>query len=104
MSDMAYEVRLSRRAVADLEAIYNKKNVQHSAPAEAWYLGLRDAVFSLENLSHRGMVAWDRPSLRQLLYGTRPHTYRILYAVDDAACVVSIVQIIHSARKPMKVT
>jgi toxin ParE1/3/4 len=101
---MAYKVRLSRRAIADLEAIYDEKNVRQSAPAEAWYLGLRDAVFSLEDLPHRGLLAWDRPSLRQLLYGTRPHTYRILYTVDDAAAVVSVAQIRHSARKPLKIT
>ncbi len=79
---MAYEVRLSPRAIRDLEFIYQEKNVLDSHPAQTWYLGLRDLIFSLESLPYRGARVWDRPTLRQLLYGDKPHVYRILYSID----------------------
>jgi hypothetical protein len=79
---MAYEVRLSPRAILDLVFTYQKKNVVDSPPAETWYLGLRDLIFSLESLPYRGPHARGRPTLHQLLYGDKPHVYRILYAID----------------------
>jgi toxin ParE1/3/4 len=99
---MTYEVRLSRRAVSDLEAIYDDKSVQLSPPAATWYLGLRDLIFSLEVSPYRGTIARDKPTLRQLLYGNKPHIYRILYTVDEPSATVNIAQVRHGARKQLR--
>ena len=71
MNDMAYGVRLSPRAILDLELIYQEKNALDSPPAETWYLGLRDLIFSLKSLPYHRPRAWDR-TIRQLPTETRP--------------------------------
>jgi plasmid stabilization system protein ParE len=98
---MAYEVRLSPLAVRNLVQIYRAIEAGTSHPAAEWYLGLRDAVCSLEDLPLRGRIAPDKPAFHQILYGNKPHFYRILYTIDEAAKVVNIAQIRHGARKPM---
>jgi toxin ParE1/3/4 len=99
---MAYEVRLSPLAIRNLVQIYKAIEADTSGPAAEWYLGLREAVFSLETLPMRGTVATDKPIFRQLLYGNKPHFYRILYTIDEAAKVVNLAQIRHGARKPLR--
>jgi toxin ParE1/3/4 len=87
--------------VKDLIKIYEAKEAATSRPAADWYLGLRDAVFALEHIPTRGTIAPDKPTLLQVLYGNRPHLYRILYKIDEANKVVNVAQIRHGARKPL---
>jgi mRNA-degrading endonuclease RelE of RelBE toxin-antitoxin system len=39
--------------------------------------------------------------LRQLLYGRRPHVYRIIYEIDEGNRIVSVLHIRHGARDVM---
>ena len=57
---MAYEVSLSRRATKDLLRIYADTHAATDRPAAEWYLGLRDTIFSLEDLPTRGTIAPDK--------------------------------------------
>jgi plasmid stabilization system protein ParE len=98
---MAYEVRLARRAIADLRAIYKYIEAESSDAANLWFRGLESAIFSLETEPSRGPVAPERKHLRYLLYGNKPHIYRILYAIDERAKIVSVAQIRHGARRPL---
>jgi mRNA-degrading endonuclease RelE of RelBE toxin-antitoxin system len=43
------------------------------------------------------MIA-ESSRLRHLLYGKRPHVYRIIYAIDQRRRLVSVVHIRHGAR------
>ena len=96
---MAYAVRLSPLAVRNLVEIYKVTEAETSRPAAEWYLGLREAVLSLEDLPLRGRIAPDKPALRQILYGNKPHLYRVLYTINEAARVVNVAQIRHGARE-----
>jgi toxin ParE1/3/4 len=42
------------------------------------------------------------PKLRYLLYGNKPHVYRILYRIDEKSRTVAIRHIRHGARTPIK--
>lgn len=97
---MEYRVRLAERAVSDLAAIYREKNAEISPPAARWFLGMRDAVLSLKTSPLRGALTSESSSLRHLLYGKKPHVYRIIYSVDDDAGMVNVAQIRHGARQP----
>ena len=52
-------------------------------------------------MPYRGAIAPENGELRQLLYGKRPHLYRIIYSVDEQAGEVRVAQIRHGARRPV---
>jgi toxin ParE1/3/4 len=99
---MAYEVRLATRAINDLRYIYRTIEAGTSQAAGLWFRGLESAIFSLETPPARGAVAPERPHLRHLLYGNKPHVYRILYTISQNPQVINIAQIRHGARQPLK--
>ncbi len=94
----AFRVELTNRASLDLEAIYDKTNVDSSAAAAAWFAELEEMVYSLERSPERGPRTQENRRLRQLLYGHKPHVYRIIYAVDRSANSVVVLHIRHGAR------
>jgi plasmid stabilization system protein ParE len=95
---MAYLVRLSDRALRDLELIYEYVQADQSDKASAWFNGLEKAIYSLERFPYRGAATGERRNLRHLLYGRKPHIYRILYIVDERRNAVNILHIRHGAR------
>jgi toxin ParE1/3/4 len=95
---MAYLVRLSDRALRDLELIYEYVHADQSDKAFVWFNGLEEAVYSLEKYPNRGAATRERSNLRQLLYGRKPHIYRIIYVVDESRNAVNILHIRHGAR------
>jgi toxin ParE1/3/4 len=99
---MAYEVRLARRAINDLRHIYKTIEAETSFAAEAWFRGMESLILSLEKHPARGAITAERPGLRHLLYGNKPHIYRIVYTIDESAKAVNIAQIRHGARRPLK--
>jgi plasmid stabilization system protein ParE len=101
---MAYEVRLARRAVVELRAIYKHIEAETSDAAGLWFRGLESAIFSLETGPSRSPIAPERKDLRHLLYGNKPHIYRILYTIDERAKIVYVAQIRHGARRPLHST
>jgi len=44
----------------------------------------------------------ENAGLRHLLYGNRPHIYRIIYSIDEQAGEVNVAQIRHGARFPFR--
>jgi plasmid stabilization system protein ParE len=99
---MVYRVELSRRAELDLQRIFGFINAGKSIGAARWFFGLQDRIQSLSTLVNRGMVTDYDPSLHYLLYGNKPHVYRILYRLDDRSGSIRIVHIRHGARKPIQ--
>ena len=95
---MKYLVRLTARALRDLEAIYNCIEGDASQHAFAWFNRLAKAIYTLERFPGRGMVISENKKLRHLLFGKKPHIYRIIYAVDKRNRVVNVLHIRHGVR------
>lgn len=95
---MPYLVRLSDRALRDLELIYEYVRAAQSDKASAWFNGLEEAIYSLEDYPNRGTVAPERSNLRHLFYGRKAGIYRIIYYVDERRKAVTILHIRHGAR------
>jgi toxin ParE1/3/4 len=105
-ANMAYSVELTARAASDLESLYLEKNAAESLDAARWYNGLEQAVYTLETRPHRCPSAPEtrkvKRQLRHLLYGAKPHIYRVIYEVDERRHMVWVLTIRHGARKPLK--
>lgn len=94
---MAYAVNLTARAERDLARLYEEINAADSEAARKWYLGLKKQILSLEKLPFRCALTPENKNLRQLLYGQRRNTYRVIYRV--AGIQVDVIHIRHGARK-----
>ena len=98
---MPYLVRLADRALRDMEAIYEFIDAEVSESAFAWFNDLAREIFSLERFPESGAVIRESKKLRHLLFGKKPSTYRIIYAVDKRNDVVNVLHIRHGARAPL---
>jgi toxin ParE1/3/4 len=98
---MKYLVRLTGRALRDLEATYNFVEGDASHHAFAWFNRLAKAIYSLERFPGRGLVIPENKKLRHLLFGKKPHIYRIIYAVDKRRHVVNVLHIRHGLRRSL---
>jgi len=96
---MEYQVQLTGPALQDLRDIYQYIRVEDSSAAEDWYIGLRATIFSLAQLPLRGsLLEEEDDTLRRILYGNKPHVYRILYKIDLKHRLVTVLHIRHGAR------
>ncbi len=98
---MAYKISFAHEAVADLEHIYQYLQADASSSAAKWYRGLEAAILSLQQLPQRCPTTPEHPTLRHLLYGNKPHIYRIIFSISEPESTVNIAQIRHGARKPI---
>ncbi|SPE26515.1 Plasmid stabilization system [Candidatus Sulfopaludibacter sp. SbA3] len=90
---MAFQVELTTRAKQDLDAILEWLLTQGAGEAGLrWFQELREAIASLSTLPHRCPNAPENADfpfeVRQLLYGHKPHQYRVLFTVDEPLVVV----------------
>ena len=95
---MAYRVELTGRASRDLREIYLRIHAEDSVQALAWFNGLEAMVYSLEEHPDRGAITPENKKLRHLLYGNKPHIYRVIYRVETRSKKVKVVHIRHGAR------
>lgn len=95
---MEYRIDLADRAQRDLFAIYEFIHAESSAKAFEWFRGLERLIFSLEDQPDRGTSLPGNAKLRQLLYGNKPHIYRIIYTVEKRSRTVFILHLRHGAR------
>lgn len=98
---MPYRIRLTDRALRDLEAVYEFVEADSSQAAFEWFNGLAETIYSLEQFPERGAIIPEDKKLRHLLFGKSPNTYRILYALDKRKNAVNILHIRHGARAPL---
>jgi mRNA-degrading endonuclease RelE of RelBE toxin-antitoxin system len=103
---MAYLVEFAARAVRDLEILYAEKNAAESPAAAGWFNGLENSVSSLAAYPNRCPRAPEgkklKRGLRNLLYGTRPHVYRVIYEVYESCKTVWVLHIHHGARMKLR--
>jgi toxin ParE1/3/4 len=98
---MSYLVNITARAERDFANLFESIHAQDSDSARKWYRALVNAVLSLEELPNRCPSAPENPKLRNLLYGRKPHVYRVIYRVLEKEKRVEVLHIRHRARRPM---
>lgn len=96
---MEYQVDFTDRANRDLDLIYTKINAEHSVAALKWFRELKRSIDTLENLPNRCPITRKQNELRHLLFGNRPHVYRVIFRVVEEQKCVLILTIWHSARQ-----
>jgi toxin ParE1/3/4 len=99
---MAYVVNITVRAERDLDHVYGNIDAEHSEVAPKWYRGLKEAILSLEEHPRRCPVTRKKDELRHLLYGHKPHVYRVIYRVLEKQKLVEVLHIRHAARRKLK--
>jgi plasmid stabilization system protein ParE len=99
---MAYVVNTTSRAQRDLASLYLEINGEYSDAAWKWYQGLKQAILSLEEQPRRGPITRERVHLRHLVYGRKPHTYRVIYRAREKQKQVEVLHIRHGARRKLK--
>ena len=99
---MACLVSLTVRAQRDLALLFDAINAGQSDAAVKWYGGLKEAILSLEEHPERCPETPENTKLRHLLYGHKPHVYRVIYRVTERHKQVDVLHIRHGARKRFK--
>jgi toxin ParE1/3/4 len=94
---MAYLINIAARAASDLEGIYLAIDAEQSDSAFRWFEGLQRVILTLERIPNRCPVTSESRDLRHLLYGKKPHVYRVIFSVDDQRKQVEILHIRHGA-------
>ncbi len=96
----AYHVRIMPRAKRDLAAIKHRIAAASSDAASRWYFTLKEAMRSLRDNPNRCPVTPENVNLRHLLYGNKPHVYRVIYRVVENRKEVDILSVRHGAQRP----
>ena len=99
---MAYRVEIVPRAQRDLLHLFERINARSSDAALIWYRGLKEAIRSLQDNPLRCLATPESKDLRHLLYGSKPHVYRVIYRVLETQRKVDILHIRHRAQQPFK--
>ncbi len=85
------------RAERDLAGIYDRIPASTSDAALNWYLGLRDSIRSLRDSPTRCPATPENDQLRNMLYGHRPHVYRVIYRIVEKPKQVEVLHIRYGA-------
>jgi toxin ParE1/3/4 len=100
---MRYRVELTDRALRDLELLYLEKKTAQSQAAVRWFNKLEQAVLGLEKYPFRCPAAPESRKMKRkllhLLYGKRPHVYRVIYEIDESRRTVRVLTVRHAARQ-----
>jgi toxin ParE1/3/4 len=99
---MTYRVNITVRAERDLALIFDAINAEQSDAAIKWYRGLKEAILCLEEQPNRCPETPETPKIRHLLYGHKPHIYRVIYRVTEKSKQVDVLHIRHGARQRFK--
>ncbi len=95
---MAYLIKIMPRAERDFANLYAVIHAERSDAALGWFMGLQRAVFTLEKNPTRCPVTRESENLRHLLYGRKPHVYRVIYRIVERRDEVEILHIRHGAK------
>jgi plasmid stabilization system protein ParE len=100
---MAFLVRIAARAERDLVSLYGEISAPASTRARQWYQGLKQAILSLAEHPTRCPITPENKRFRHLLYGSKPHLYRIIYRVSQRQKEVDVLHIRRGARRKFRV-
>ncbi len=99
---MAYVVRTNERAEREFTKLFDDINAVESDAALEWYNRFKEAILSLAHNPDRCPVTPENPRLRHLLYGHKPHVYRVIFRVLEKQQQVEVLHIRHGARRKLK--
>jgi plasmid stabilization system protein ParE len=99
---MSYSVSFTARAQRDFAILFETINAGDSAAAGKWYRGMKLAILRLEGAPNRCPHTPETSKLRHLLYGRKPHVYRVIFQVIEKDKRVEILHIRHGARRPFR--
>lgn len=104
---MKYQIALTNRAARDLERLTARVLYQAPTQGADWLDGFEDAIASLNEFPERCGTDPESPGtngeiIRQLLYGTRPNVYRVLFYIDAKSHTVVVLTIRHGRQKTAK--
>ena len=86
---------------ATFTACLRKFHASDSEAALKWYKGLYEAILTLGRLPYRCPLTRENPNLRHMLYGHKPHVYRVIYRVREKHMQVNVLYIRHGARQEL---
>ena len=101
---MAFRVEITEEAERDAHAILDWLISQQAGESGLrWFEGLEKAIASLATFPERCPLAPENEAFpfetRHLLYGRRPHIYRVIFKVEGDT--VYILHIWHGRRQPV---
>jgi plasmid stabilization system protein ParE len=101
---MAFRVSQTARATRDLDAILEWLMAEEAGETGLrWFRKMKDAVASLGSFPERCGIApesRDFPfEVRHLIFGRKPHLYRVLFTIEDD--VVVVLHIRHGRRRKL---
>ena len=85
-----------------MASLYQDIGAEHSDTALKWFIEISIAILTLEKLPHRCPSTPEKSNLRHMLYGKRPHVYRVIYRILEKQKLVEILHIRHGARRGFK--
>jgi plasmid stabilization system protein ParE len=94
---MAYRVELSVRAERDLDHIYERISADNSAAGAHWFDLLEKAIYRLETLPRRCPIIPESKKTKQGLRHVLYSSMRVIYEIDEARKLVSVITIRHTA-------
>jgi len=97
---MAYQISFTRRARRDYLQLYEAINAAQSLPAQMWLRRMEESIQLLAVTPRMGAVTHENETVRQIVYGNKPHLYRILYDIDETNDRVNVLSIWHGKRLP----
>lgn len=84
---MQFQVIITPSAKADIFETNTWFLENYPDVAESWLWGISQAITSLSEFPERCPVSLESEAfdvvVRQLFYGKKPHTYRILFSIKD---------------------
>ncbi len=101
---MAFRVEITEEAERDATDILDWLiSEQAGLTGLQWFLGLEKAIASLATFPGRCSLAPENAAfpfeVRHLLYGHKPHVYRVLFTIEGDT--VSVLRIRHGRRRPI---
>jgi plasmid stabilization system protein ParE len=102
---MTFRVEITSEAETDADHIVEWLLSQHAGDARIrWLQEMEQAISSLSEFPKRCSLAPESRvvpfEVRQLLYGRKPHVYRILFTIEHGT--VYILHIRHGRREPVR--
>ena len=102
---MTFRVETTAAAEHDADTILDWLLSEHARDTGMrWFLALQEAIASLAEFPERCPLAPEKAAfpfeVRHLLYGRKPHVYRILFTIEEQT--VYVLHIRHGRRQPLR--
>ncbi len=99
---MAFKVQIVAAAERDIAEALAFIHQNSPVAAQRWLETLLRKIRGLAEMPFRFALIAEADELKKPLRSFVPHSHRIVYEVDDAAEVVSIVRVYHLSRAPLQ--